>query len=152
MSHWRFTYGKFDDPSEHFSTSLNQEVLYSIGRIESNTKEVLNYRDAFKEKAIFLRYENFYRDFTGITEPLSKFFEIEITDATLADLKSRFSMEQMRTYQLPSKHNMHIQTTTGIHRYHIYTGEIGIWRKLLDPSDHDEFEERLEDLRHLFWS
>lgn len=103
--------------------------------VVADSVRVLNRTVKSNPHALLLQYEKFVDDYDYIFDRVEVYLGKTYTPELKAELKERFSLaaNKRRSEQLESFTQWDEQ---GIHGKHVFTGEIGTWKKVIGQENH----------------
>lgn len=140
VSSWRvredIPFVELDNGRKISLKELNDTLKFICARIDS----ALNHTTSvYKENCLILKYEYFYNNFDYIFSNIEEFFHIKLSDSLKELIKqdNNLKANKKRSLKFDSFHNKNWDDT-GIHGLHVYTGEVGIWKRFV-PLEHHDF-------------
>jgi len=90
-----------------------------------------------------LQYEKFVTDYDYIFDRIEKYLGRTFSATQKADLSKKFSLKanKSRSDQMETFSEW---DDAGIHGNHVFTGEVGTWRKVVEPSAQAMVDEELK--------
>lgn len=145
LSLWRVEHGRFDE-IEQVKIAGFEDLEGSIRKIKKTVHHLTLFRDRWDQDSIlYFRYEDWFNNFDFIFEEFEKFFGIKVEQKERYLLREECNLSKVKQQSKNYSNFDNYDPLTRIHGQHIFTGEIGTWKKLLKEKDH----ERLTDA--LYW-
>lgn len=148
------SYRDFRDTAiSHWRTKAAQNLKRKITREEIDTEfdklkthiESLNkYKGTKSNKIAYLRYEDFYNDYSVIYNTLEGLFGVKIEQKERESLTKKYSFDKNLERSKKFK-DFSEWDSTGIHGGHLYKGKVGTWREFVSQKDIDYFNNSLKN-------
>jgi hypothetical protein len=121
-----------------------EEVKIEIGRTVNSIKELHKMRDYYKDQMSMLKYEDFYSNHDCLYDFLEEHFQLSISVELRQELSEKYGMEANRKRAAKLKNFRSWDNDSGIHGAHVYTGEVGSWKKMIKESHHAMINDGLQ--------
>lgn len=144
ISWWRVHEGKFDEIDKIKKANFNDVEKYLDLTKRSINNHLYEYRKNYNSHQIlYMQYEKFYNNFEYIFENISNFLELIISEEDRTIIKEEFSLKRNKKRAKEFKDFSMFSGKYHIHGHHIFTGEVGTWKKIVNLNDHDTITEYL---------
>ena len=151
-SWWRIRWGKYNLLGELINAPTKKQLE---GAIDGIQKIILHFnasRNYYKnrENILWLRYEDFFRNYKYLFGTFEKFFNItiskELKEKIIQETNIRTNRKIQKSIPIINKECefSNYDLTTKIHSHHIYTGEIGSWERIIPKEYHNYLNEKLK--------
>jgi len=144
ISWWRVKKGGFDEVDKMEKASFNDVKKY----LDLTKRSINNHLNEYKKKypshqIFYMQYEKFYNNFEYIFEKFENFLELKISEEDRIIVKEEFSLESNKKRARKFENFSMWSKKYRIHGHHIFTGEVGTWKKIINLNDHNAITEYL---------
>jgi len=155
ISHWRIWHGEFDDNGNLINSPTEEQIVKILYTIHNKIVVLNTYKEKYKEKILWLKYEKFYNNHEYIFNELEKFLDIKISKQKRKEIIKLSSLETNKKRQelvpiVDKKRIFNNVGEEGIHANHIspVDSKPGYWKKIVNQEFQYLIEESLsEELR-----
>ena len=150
MSHYRVIYEKPDD----FIITEKEEIDEAINLDIEFMNQIFLFENELEDKLI-LSYENdiFLPDgknnYKNIFNKFEEFFNIEINNKKEIIENTNFQKNKVRSFEYKNFDKYNLKTK--IHGKHVVDGQIGSWKKHIDPNLHDYYLKSIANDNYNKW-
>lgn len=148
VSHWRTQYGEYDSEGKLINHPDRTQLMKMINGTKGSTYRLSLYRNKFwkNEKALWLKYEDFFGNYDYLFKTIEEFFKIELSkekkEKIIGETCVKNNIERQKIVKRSdTPPNAIIRTDFDIfnpynklHRHHIHTGVVGTWKELLSKE------------------
>lgn len=144
VSWWRVEMGRFDEVDKMKKASFNDVEKY----LDLTKRSISSHLNKYKKKypphqILYMQYEKFYNNFDYIFEKFENFLELKISEKDRIIVKREFNLKSNKKRARKFKDFSTWREKYHIHGHHIFTGEVGTWKKIINLNDHNAITEYL---------
>lgn len=143
LSLWRVEHGRFDE-IDQIKTAEFKDLRGSIRKIKKTVHHLNLFRDRWDQNnVLYFRYEDWFDNFDHIFKKFEEFFELKIEENQRDLVRKKCDLSTVKKQSKSLSNFDDHDPLTCIHGQHIFTGEVGTWKKLLKQADHEKLTDAL---------
>jgi len=119
-----------------------ERVKDAIHFVKEQIKILNQYKKFYKNKALYLKYEDCFGNYDYIFSKIEPFLDIKLTDKFKKEIIDYTCLETNKRRQ--EEYNKEIVTKTRIHSNHVGPAVPGSWKKVVPKEYHEYVEKELK--------